>query len=373
MSLSGMKKQLHKASQVLNERLMGAEGTKLDEDFLNMQKAVAVINVLLAKLLSRTTEFLQPNPAYRAKLRVLGTVSRIRGQVRTMGYPQTEGMLGDCMLFYGQELGPASEFGGALMDVGGALQQVGQARDALDVGIKQTFIDPLQELQHSEIKEIKYQLKKVNGRRLDFDYKKRRRGKVPTEEVRQAWEKFMTSKELAERSMFVLLQSDVDRISQLAALIAALLDFHLNAQRILLGLQGDLQARLTAASNKPARRFRSEKVRVGGDHSTTVGFYHQLSAVAPQSSGEQAMAVPSRPGSPNSSSADCKLVLNQPCCRAKYSFTSDREGELNFREGDVILLTGRADSNWYEGTLGDRSGLLPACYVDVLVPLTTSR
>ncbi|XP_014827693.1 PREDICTED: endophilin-A3 isoform X2 [Poecilia mexicana] len=351
MSVSGMKKQFHKASQLLTERLMGAEGTKLDEDFLKMEKTVAVMNVLLGELMSRTTELLQPNPAYRAKLSMLSTVSRIRGQVRTVGYPQTEGMLGKCMLFYGQELGPASEFGGALMDVGGALQKVGQAKDALDVGIKRTFIDPLQGLQQSDMKQIKYQLKKVNGQRLDFDYKKRRRGKVSTESVRLAWDKFMTSKELAERSMFVLLDSDVDLIGPLAALIAALLDFHRNAQRVLLDLQSDLQARLTAASNKPARQFRSEKIRVEGDPSGTVGFYHQLSAAAPRSS------------------ADCKLLLNQPCCRAIYSFTSKRDDELDFSEGEVIVLTGQVDGDWYEGTLGERSGLLPVSYVEVLVPL----
>ncbi|XP_008410823.1 endophilin-A3b isoform X2 [Poecilia reticulata] len=351
MSVSGMKKQFHKASQLLNERLMGAEGTKLDEDFLKMEKTVAVMNVLLGELMSRTTELLQPNPAYRAKLSMISTVSRIRGQVRTVGYPQTEGMLGKCMLFYGQELGPASEFGGALMDVGGALQKVGQTKDALDVGIKRTFIDPLQGLQQSDMKQIKHQLKKVNSQRLDFDYKKRRRGKVSTESVRLAWDKFMTSKELAERSMFVLLDSDVDLIGPLAALIAALLDFHRNAQRVLLDLQSDLQARLTAASNKPARQFRSEKIRVEGDPSGTVGFYHQLSAAAP------------RP------SADCKLLLNQPCCRAIYSFTSKRDDELDFSEGEVIVLTGQVDGDWYEGTLGERSGLLPVSYVEVLVPL----
>ncbi|KAM4733823.1 endophilin-A3b [Anableps anableps] len=369
MSVSGMKKQLHKASQLLNERLMGAEGTKLDEDFLKMERSVAVMNVLMVELMSRTTELLQPNPAFRAKLSMLSTVSRIRGQVRTLGYPQTEGMLGKCMLFYGQELGAASEFGGALMDVGGALQQVSQAKDALDVSIKQTFIEPLQGLQRSEMKEIKYQLKKVNGHRLDFDYKKRRRGRGAAEKVRVAWDKFMTSKELAERSMFVLLESDVDRISPLSALVASLLDFHRNAQRILLDLQSGLQARLTAASNKPPRRFRSEKICVGGDHSGNVGFYHQPSAAAPRSSGEQSTVVPSRLDSPVSSYADSKLVLNQPCCRAMYSFTPKCDGELDFSEGDVIILTGQVDSNWYEGTLGDRSGLLPVSYVDVLVPL----
>ncbi|XP_015239298.1 PREDICTED: endophilin-A3 isoform X2 [Cyprinodon variegatus] len=300
---------------------------------------------------------------------MLSTVSRIRGQVRTVGYPQTEGLLGDCMLFYGQELGAASEFGAALVAVGGALQQVGQAKDALDVGIKQTFIDPLQALRHAELREIKYQLKKVNGRRLDFDYKKRRRGKVAAEEIRLAWDKFITSKDSAERSMFILLQRDVDRIAQLAALVAALLDFHRNAQHILLGLQGDLQARLTAASNKPAQRFRSQKIRVRSDHSGTIGFYHQLSAAAPLCSGGNLTVVPSGPGSPVSSCADSQPVVDQPCCRALYSFMPNREGELDFSRGDIILLTGQVDSNWYQGSLGGRSGLLPVNYVDVLVPL----
>uniref|UniRef100_A0A8C9XQU3 Uncharacterized protein n=1 Tax=Sander lucioperca TaxID=283035 RepID=A0A8C9XQU3_SANLU len=38
---------------------MGAEGTKMDDDFLKMEK---VLQSLLVELLSRTTEFLQPHP-----------------------------------------------------------------------------------------------------------------------------------------------------------------------------------------------------------------------------------------------------------------------------------------------------------------------
>ncbi|XP_041795032.1 endophilin-A3b [Chelmon rostratus] len=367
MSVSGMKKQLHKASQLLNERLMGAEGTKMDEDFLKMEKSVVVIHSLLVELLSRTTEFLQPNPADRAKLNMLNTVSRLRGQGRSAGYPQTEGMLGDCMLHYGQELGAASEFGGALSGVGEALQQVAQARDVLDVSVKRTFIDPLQDLHNTELKDIRYQLKKLNGRRLDFDYKRRRRGKVPAEEVRQAWDKFMTSKELTERSMFILLQNDVDQLSRLAALAAALLDFHRNAHRILLGLHGNLQARLTAASNKPERRFRSRKIRIRSEHNGSIGFYHQPFYFSV--TGEQLPATPSRPGSPISCYADSKLVLDQPCCRAVYSFHPNHEGELDFSEGDIIFLTNQVDANWYKGTLAGQSGLFPISYVEVLVPL----
>lgn len=49
----------------------------------------------------------------------------------------------------------------------------------------------------------------MEGRRLDFDYKKKRQGKLPDEELRQALEKFDESKEIAESSMFNLLEMDV--------------------------------------------------------------------------------------------------------------------------------------------------------------------
>lgn len=56
---------------------------------------------------------------------------------------------------------------------------------------------------------LQHHLKKMEGRRLDFDYKKKRQGKIPDEEIRQAVEKFDESRELAERSMFNFLENDV--------------------------------------------------------------------------------------------------------------------------------------------------------------------
>lgn len=54
-----------------------------------------------------------------------------------------------------------------------------------------------------------HHLKKLEGRRLDFDYKKKRQGRIPDEELRQALEKFEESKEVAETSMHNLLETDV--------------------------------------------------------------------------------------------------------------------------------------------------------------------
>lgn len=44
--------------------------------------------------------------------------------------------------------------GGALVDTGEGLHQMADAKDALDVSVKHNFIDPLQNLQDKDLKEI---------------------------------------------------------------------------------------------------------------------------------------------------------------------------------------------------------------------------
>ncbi|XP_031243064.1 endophilin-A3 isoform X3 [Mastomys coucha] len=271
MSVAGLKKQFHKASQLFSEKISGAEGTKLDEEFLDMEKKIDITSKAVAEILSKATEYLQPNPAYRAKLGMLNTVSKLRGQVKATGYPQTEGLLGDCMLKYGKELGEDSAFGNSLIEVGEALKLMAEVKDSLDINVKQTFIDPLQLLQDKDLKEIGHHLRKLEGRRLDYDYKKRRVGKIPEEEIRQAVEKFEESKELAERSMFNFLENDVEQVSQLAVFVEAALDYHRQSTEILQELQNKLELRIALASKAPKREFMPKPVNTGSTDANGVG------------------------------------------------------------------------------------------------------
>nr|XP_005896033.1 PREDICTED: endophilin-A2 isoform X3 [Bos mutus] len=302
MSVAGLKKQFYKASQLVSEKVGGAEGTKLDDDFKEMEKKVDVTSKAVTEVLARTIEYLQPNPASRAKLTMLNTVSKIRGQ----------------------------------------------------------------NLCDKDLKEIQHHLKKLEGRRLDFDYKKKRQGKIPDEELRQAMEKFEESKEVAETSMHHLLETDIEQVSQLSALVDAQLDYHRQAVQILDELADKLKRRMREASSRPKREYKPkprELLDLGEPEQSNGGFpcaaAPKITASSSFRSSDKPIRTPSRSMPP----------LDQPSCKALYDFEPENDGELGFHEGDIITLTNQIDENWYEGMLDGQSGFFPLSYVEVLVPL----
>ncbi|XP_023655224.1 SH3 domain containing GRB2 like 2a, endophilin A1 [Paramormyrops kingsleyae] len=352
MSVAGLKKQFHKATQKVSEKVGGAEGTKLDDEFMDMEKKVDVTARAVLDIMTKTTEYLQPNPASRAKMSMINSMSKIRGQEKGPGYTQAETVLGESMLKFGRELGEDSNFGLVLLDTGEAMKELGEVKDSLDIEVKQNFIDPLQNLYDKDLKEIQHHLKKLEGRRLDFDYKKKRQGKVQEDEIKQALEKFDDSKEIAEQSMFNLLESDqIEQVSQLAALVQAQLDYHRQASEILQQLNGKIENRIRDASAKPRKEY-VPKPR------TSMDFY----------TSENQNGGPGYQGSAKSPRRS-PAPMDQPCCRALYDFDPENEGELGFKEGDIITLTNKIDDNWYEGMLHGQSGFFPVNYVDILVAL----
>ncbi|XP_020773422.1 SH3 domain containing GRB2 like 2a, endophilin A1 isoform X5 [Boleophthalmus pectinirostris] len=348
MSVAGLKKQFHKATQKVSEKVGGAEGTKLDVDFTEMEKRVDVTSRAVLDIMTKTTEYLQPNPATRAKMSMMNSMSRMRGQEKGPGYTQTEAILGESMQKFGRELGDESSFGQALIDAGEAMRELAEVKDALDMEVKQNFIDPMQILHEKDLKEIQHHLKKMEGRRLDFDYKKKRQGKVTEDEIKAALEKFDDSKEIAEQSMFNLLESDIEQVSQLAALVHAQVQYHSRAAEILQQLQSKMDERIRDTSNKPRKEF-TPKPRTSLD----------LVISENHNGGIGGARSPARSPVP----------MDQPCCRALYDFDPENEGELGFKEGDIITLTNKIDENWLEGMLHGNSGFFPNNYVDVLVPL----
>lgn len=351
---------------MMSEKVGGAEGTKLDEDFLKLERKSDITSKAVVEVINKTSEYIQPNPATRAKLTMLNTVSKIRGQEKNTGYPQPEGLLGDCMMKYASEMGNDSNFGGALDDIGKSMKMMAEVKDSLDIDVKHNFLDPLQVVVEKDIKDIQFHLKKLESRRLDYDYKKKRQGKIPDEEIRQSLDKFHESKEMAERSMHSMLETDVEQVSQLKCFVESLLQYHSQAVEILKDLQTTLAQRVDMAASRPRREY-TPKPRPSfdyGEMNNSNGGYSPPAASPPAYS-----PAPAQFSGPSFPRTSIKNRPPEPSCKALYDFEPENEGELGFHEGDVITLTNRIDDNWLEGRLNGIMGYFPVNYVEVLVPL----
>lgn len=356
----GMMKQFHKASQYVSEKI-GSENDKttMDKDFVEMERKVDITNKAIQEIMQYTKEYLQPNPASRAKLGMMNTYSKLQGKQRDIKYPQPEGTLGECMQKHGEELGQDSRFGVALCEVGESVCQMSEIKDSLDISVKQNFIDPLQQLCDKDIKEVMHHRKKLSGNRLDFDYKRKRGSKVSAEELKTAEEKLQESLDRADTSMYNLLSGDVEQISQLDTLVEAQLEYHRQSADILESLHENLQRKIDEINMEPSK----ERPRKTLKARSSVGGYDagDGDSFTPPSTSPRHVPPPNHPPKP--------ATKEQPTCKALYDFEAENEGELGFEEGDIITLTSQIDDNWYEGMIHDKLGFFPCNYVEVLVPL----
>ncbi|XP_012273170.1 endophilin-A isoform X4 [Orussus abietinus] len=362
MAFAGLKKQINKANQYMTEKMGGAEGTKLDVDFVDMERKTDVTCELVEELQLKTKEFLQPNPTARAKMAAVKGISKLSGQAKASSYPQPEGVLGDCMLTYGKKLGEDSVFGQALIEMGDAMKQMADVKYSLDDNIKQNFLEPLHHLQTKDLKEVMHHRKKLQGRRLDFDCKRRKQAKgshVSDEEIRQAEEKFAESLHLAQMGMFNLLENDVEQVAQLATFSEALLEYHQQCIEVLRVLTETLLEKKDEAANRPKMEFVPK---------TLADLHVEGIAPADAMNGGNFSLHASPLPSPSKSPARTPMS-RQPCCTALYDFEPENPGELGFKENDTITLIQKIDENWYEGSLNGRTGYFPVTYVQVVVPL----
>ncbi|XP_014671532.1 PREDICTED: endophilin-A3-like isoform X2 [Priapulus caudatus] len=381
MSLAGFKKQLNKANQYMSEKIGGAEATKLDEDFVEMERKTDITNELVEELQTKTKTYLQPNPASRAKMSASNTMAKIQGQAKQVSYPQPEGQLGETMVRFGQQLGMNSNFGTALLEVGEAYKQLADIKYALEDNVKQNFLEPLQLLQSKDLKEVMHHRKKLHGRRLDYDCKRRKKAKgsnVPEEEMRMAEDKFEESWNLAEAAMVNLLENDVEQISQLHALVQAQQEYFRQSADVLEEVLEKLEVEKQDAASRPKREASIHRLpRNGSDSMGSDAWDSSGADAASNAKNRDSDSFAQDPWGNNSSAAppsyskstEKKPAARGPCCEALYDFEPENEGELGFQEGDVLQLIAKIDENWYEGSIRGNTGFFPVNYVKVLVDL----
>jgi endophilin-A len=312
------------------------EKTEFEPSFVELEKQTDATKKVVEKLLNVTPTYLQPNPASRTKFLLEGKFKKNPAERR---YPHAELEVVEAMSKGGEELGSDSLFGQALMDAGEAFKTVADQRHALDTEVHQSFLEPLKNLMEHDIKEIMKHRKKLEGRRLDYDYKRRKqtggKSSVSDADIKIAESKLDESKSLSEAAMINLLESDVDQVGQLQAFIQAHIQFYQQCAETLSSVSERLaEKQAEAKSRAPRERKAVPLAKYDDDDEET-----------------------SHGGS-------------QPCCKATFDFEAENEGELSFKEGDMIKLVSRLDDNWLEGEVRGKTGIFPTNYVEIITDVS---
>ncbi|KAJ1180319.1 hypothetical protein NDU88_005541 [Pleurodeles waltl] len=169
----------------------------------------------------------------------------------------------------------------------------------------------------------------------------------------------------------------IEQVSQLASFIEAVLNYHKQSANILEDLHRQFQKQL---NRQPPPEEPSHMTCPLTKEATCTGL-HKSVRVHKETSREKGELQPKQTQPSGECSATHKKErhvsfssgsseqLDQPCCRALYDFEPENEGELRFKEGDIITLTNQLDDNWFEGMLNYESGFFPVNHVEVLVHL----
>lgn len=176
------------------------------------------------------------------------------------------------------------------------------------------------------------------------------------EEVKTAQYKFEESKEICQEEMTKLMGNEVERIHQLSQLVCGMLEHHKKSADTLERLLLLLNRRVHEASKRSGNAEKTEKP------ATTENTQSKSEVSA---KGTNSLANDSE----SSQNQKNEATGNKPSCRARCEYKAQKEEEISFSEGQVIMLSGKIDNEWFEGTLDGKFGKFPAKHVEILVDI----
>jgi len=347
-----------KTTQYLSEKIGKVEGSKVDEDFLELERVTDNTARAMESINSKIMDFLQPNPVTRAKLATQASYARARGTAAEIGYPQTERQVGEILTKNASEIGPSSYYGRAVVELGEGFMKLADVKDSLDCDIKQNFIDPMQQTIQTDYKEsIQGHRKKMNSRRLDYDYKisQHEKGKCTEDELYTAEDKFNESLQNSDVGMKKFVQAQEEHIHQLQALVGFIKNYHENALRILDEVQSNIQEHAASAQSMPKQDGRPIARISSVIQRTSISSPSEPRPMKPA-------AVPLPPAKP-------EAARPVPKAKALFDFEAESTTELDMKENDIVILIKQIDENWFEGEINGRQGFFPTNYVEVINPL----
>ncbi|XP_072366537.1 endophilin-B1-like isoform X2 [Scyliorhinus torazame] len=384
---------LSRAVQFTEEKLGQAEKTELDAHLENLLSKAENTKLWTEKIMKQTEVLLQPNPNARIEEFVYEKLDR-KAPPRLNNCEQ----LGQYMLEAGNEFGPGTAYGSALIKCGETENRIGAAERELIHSSEVNFLAPLRNFLEGDYRTISKERKLLQNKRLDLDAAKARLKKAKVSEARSAqlnaseaegdnfmvnfsymlnllhvtWLKLWAEEVTKAEQEMRITQSEFDRQAEITRLllegISSTHAHHLRCLHDYVDAQLTYYAQCYQYMVDLQKQLGSFPTTFSSNNNQTAPASLSSSTVLPSSASSVPLCIPNCPiGTPGST--DYKVSSSGTRkARVLYDYDAADSSELSLLADEVITVYSLPgmDSDWLMGERGNQKGKVPITYLELL-------
>uniref|UniRef100_A0A493T715 Endophilin-B1 n=1 Tax=Anas platyrhynchos platyrhynchos TaxID=8840 RepID=A0A493T715_ANAPP len=360
---------LSRAVQFTEEKLGQAEKTELDAHLENLLSKAECTKLWTEKIMKQTEVLLQPNPNARIEEFVYEKLDR-KAPSR-MNNPE---LLGQYMIDAGNEFGPGTAYGNALIKCGETQKRIGTADRELIQTSAINFLTPLKNFIEGDYKTITKERKLLQNKRLDLDAAKTRLKKAKVAEARAAQLNTSQPEEnniMSEQEVRIT-QSEFDRQAEITRLLLeGISSTHAHHLRC---LNDFVEAQMTYYAQCYQYMLDLQK-QLGSFPSTFLSNNNQSSSTPVQSISTPSVLASASASLPSVSNSivtsgisELKSSSGSRKARVLYDYDAANSSELSLLADEVITVYSipGMDSDWLMGERGNQKGKVPITYLELL-------
>ncbi|XP_032923491.1 endophilin-B1 isoform X3 [Catharus ustulatus] len=375
------------------EKLGQAEKTELDAHLENLLSKAECTKLWTEKIMKQTEVLLQPNPNARIEEFVYEKLDR-KAPSR-MNNPE---LLGQYMIDAGNEFGPGTAYGNALIKCGETQKRIGAADRELIQTSAINFLTPLRNFIEGDYKTITKERKLLQNKRLDLDAAKTRLKKAKVAEARAAqlntsqpeennimvnvsymlnllhvkWLKIWAEEVTKSEQEVRITQSEFDRQAEITRLLLeGISSTHAHHLRC---LNDFVEAQMTYYAQCYQYMLDLQK-QLGSFPSTFLSNNNQSSTTPVQSVSSPSVLASASASLPSVSNSmvtsglsELKSSSGSRKARVLYDYDAANSSELSLLADEVITVYSipGMDSDWLMGERGNQKGKVPITYLELL-------
>ncbi|KAK7870651.1 hypothetical protein R5R35_009142 [Gryllus longicercus] len=322
---------LSRVVQLTEEKLGTSEKTELDAHFENLAERSDTTKLWTEKILRDTEAVLTPNPGNRVEDFLFDKIEKKRpNRLSNLEY------LGLDMMEAGNDFGPGTSYGNALIKVGQCQQRLGQSERDFITAANHCYITPLRKFLDGEMKTIIKERSLLESKRLDLDACKNRLRKARS----------MQGQQNAEKDLRVA-QSEFDRQAEITKLL----------------LEGISSSH--AGHLRCLQEFAETQVRYHAQcHQIMQDLQRELGSLSLTTPG----AAPYQPLVPQSTDSGTTVQNGLQRARVLCDYDAKDATELSLMVDEVILVQeiSEDEQDYLMGERGNQKGKVPKAFLEML-------